>query len=243
MAKMEMEMALAKMKPGPKKHSISLNDAMASIKCRYSIEMTNSKKRAQVLRLGGAMYSLVILRTQIICQEKRIELSIATLLNKMCIPWCIAGGKNKDKKGSNDNKELVIPAIATGNKGESKGGEKKTYKNPNKDKFCNHCQKKGHVEASCWQKHPDKIPKKVKAARNKAKACKSSAATVAINKEIILGIVKSTHIFVSQLRKRVIISFLIATTRAMRTKKVPIWKKSTSTISCPRKRSLLRKYQ
>jgi hypothetical protein len=65
------------------------------------------------------------------------------------------------------------------------------YENPNKDKICNHCKKKGHVEASCWEKHPDKIPKKVKAARNKAKACKSSTAAVAIKEEIILGIVES----------------------------------------------------
>jgi hypothetical protein len=47
------------------------------------------------------------------------------------------------------------------------------------------------VEASCWENHPDKIPKKVKAARKKAKACKSSTAAVAIKEEIILGIVES----------------------------------------------------
>jgi hypothetical protein len=64
------------------------------------------------------------------------------------------------------------------------------YKNPNKDKICNHCKKQGHVEASCLEKHPDKIPEKVKAARNKAKACKSSAAAVAIEEEITLGIVE-----------------------------------------------------
>ncbi len=83
-------------------------------------------------------------------------------------------------KGSNDDKELVVPAIGTEKKGKIKGGEKKTYKNPNKDKICNHCKKKGHVEACCWEKHSDKIPAKVKMARNKAKARKSSAAAVVI---------------------------------------------------------------
>jgi hypothetical protein len=72
-----------------------------------------------------------------------------------------------------------------------KDREKKTYENPNKDKICNHCKKKGHVEASCWEKHQNKIPEKVKVARNKAKALKSSAAAVAIEEEIILGIVES----------------------------------------------------
>jgi hypothetical protein len=190
MAEMEMEMALSKMKLGPKKDPNSLNDAMASIKCRYSIEMTNSKKKAQVLRLGGVMYSLAIVTTQMIWREKGKELPVATLFNKMLIQWRVAGGKNRDKKGSDDNEELVVPAIATEKKGEIKGGEKKIYKNLNKDKICNHCKKKGHVEASCWEKYPDKIPKKVKAARNKAKACKSSTAAVAIEEEIILGIVE-----------------------------------------------------
>ncbi len=119
-----MEMALAKMKLGPKKDPNSLNDAMASIECRYSIEMINSKKKAQVLRLGGIMYSLVITTTQMIWREKGKELPVATLLNKMHIQWHVAGGKSRDKKGSNDDKELVVPAIATEKKGEIKGGEK-----------------------------------------------------------------------------------------------------------------------
>ncbi len=80
-----MEMALAKMKLGPKKDPNSLNDATASIECRYSIEMTNSKKKAQVLRLGEVMYSLVIAMTQMIWREKGKELPVATLLNEMHI--------------------------------------------------------------------------------------------------------------------------------------------------------------
>jgi hypothetical protein len=149
MAEMEMKMALAKMKLGPKKDPNSLNDAMASIECRYTIEMTNSKKKAQVPRLRGFMYSLVIATTQMIWREKGKELPVATLLNKMHIQCRVAGGKNRDEKGSNDDEELVVPAIATEKKGEIKGGEKKMYENPNKDKICNHCKKKGHMEASC----------------------------------------------------------------------------------------------
>jgi hypothetical protein len=80
MAEMEMELALAKMKLGPKKDPNSLNDAMASIECRYSIEMTNSKKKAQVLRLGGVTYSSVITTTQMIWWEKGKVLPLATLL-------------------------------------------------------------------------------------------------------------------------------------------------------------------
>jgi hypothetical protein len=100
MAEMEMELALAKMKLGPKKEPNSLNDAMASIECQYSIEMTKGKKKAQVLRLGGVTYSSVIAKTQMIWQEKQKNLPVATLLNKMHIQWRLAGGKNRDEKGS-----------------------------------------------------------------------------------------------------------------------------------------------
>ncbi len=75
-------------------------------------------------------------------------------------------------------------------KGKSRAEKRKRTRTPTRTRSANNSKKKGHVEASCWEKHPDKIPKKVKAARNKAKACKSSAAAVAIEEEIILGIVE-----------------------------------------------------
>jgi hypothetical protein len=98
--------------------------------------MTNGKKRAQVLRLGGVTYSSVIATTQMIWREKGKELPVATFLNEMHIQWHLAGGKNRDKKGSDDNEEQVVPAITTVKKGEIKGREKKQYENPNKDKIC-----------------------------------------------------------------------------------------------------------
>jgi hypothetical protein len=50
MAEMEMEQALAKMKLGPKKDPSKLLIKLASIECKYSLELSNSKKKAQVLR-------------------------------------------------------------------------------------------------------------------------------------------------------------------------------------------------
>ncbi len=49
-----------------------------------------------------------------------------------------------------------------------KDSEKETkYVNPDKDKTCSHCKKKGHTEKKCRKKHPELIPNKVKAARKK----------------------------------------------------------------------------
>ncbi len=53
MAEMKMGRALAKMKLGPKKDPSDLLNKLASIKCKYSLELSNSKKKAQVLRLRG----------------------------------------------------------------------------------------------------------------------------------------------------------------------------------------------
>ena len=49
MAEMEMECALAKLKLGPKKDPNELLDEFASIECRYLLELSKSKKKAQVL--------------------------------------------------------------------------------------------------------------------------------------------------------------------------------------------------
>jgi hypothetical protein len=57
--------------------------------------------------------------------------------------------------------------------------------------------KKGHVEAYCWKKQPDKIPKKVKAARKKKEEKKTSIATAAIEskgEDIILGAIECGEI-------------------------------------------------
>ena len=67
------------------------------------------------------------------------------------------------------------------------GGKKKSYVNPDKDKTCNHCKKKGHVESKCWKKNPDLIPDKVKAARKKQAEKKAEKAAAAIDDKMILS--------------------------------------------------------
>jgi hypothetical protein len=57
-AKMEMEQALSKMKSGSKKDPNKLLNELASIECRYLLELSKSKKKAQVLHLGWAQYLL-----------------------------------------------------------------------------------------------------------------------------------------------------------------------------------------
>jgi hypothetical protein len=174
------------MKLGPKKDPRELLNELAAIECRYSLELTDSKKKAVVLRLGGQTYASIIATTTMIHRSKGTTLACDTLLEEMHIQWRLAGGKSKnDDKDSDKDDEVAL--IASTKKGGKKGGKKTT--NPDADKTCNHCTKKGHVEANCWKKFPDKVPEKVKAARKKQEEKKSTAAA-AVDEELVLSAIE-----------------------------------------------------
>jgi hypothetical protein len=63
MAKMEMEKALSKLSLGKKKDPNDINNELSAIKCRYKIDLTKSKKKAQIFRIGGAQYASIISTT------------------------------------------------------------------------------------------------------------------------------------------------------------------------------------
>jgi hypothetical protein len=68
------------------------------------------------------------------------------------------------------------------------GGDKPKKENPNKDKICNHCNNKGHINITCWEKYPEMKPKFSNNCKGKASKC--SVATAAIDDgegEIILA--------------------------------------------------------
>jgi hypothetical protein len=102
-----------------------------------------------------------------VSHREKATLTTERLLEEMHMQWHLAGGKSKNGKNSNDKNEIALAATNTKKEGK-KSNDKEKKENPNKDKTCNHCKKKGHLEATCWEKHPEKIPKKVKAARCKA---------------------------------------------------------------------------
>ncbi len=53
-AKMEMEKALNKLSLSKKKDPNELNDELSVIKCRYKLDLTKLKKKAQIFRIGRA---------------------------------------------------------------------------------------------------------------------------------------------------------------------------------------------
>ncbi len=161
MAKMEMEKSLKKLSLSKKKDPNNLNNELSAIECRYKLDLTELKKKVQIFRNGGAQYASNITTNQVIYRSKDEEPTCEKLLEVMHNQWRIAGNKSQDKKDS-DNEDGVAATVTT-----KDGGKKKPFVNPDKEKTCNHCKKKGHVEYKCWKKNPELIPDKVKAAWKK----------------------------------------------------------------------------
>ncbi len=80
MAKMEMEKALAKLTLTRKKDSHNLMDKLSAIKCRYNIDLSKSKEKAQVFTVDRTHYASVISTTQMIWREKEKGLTREKLL-------------------------------------------------------------------------------------------------------------------------------------------------------------------
>jgi hypothetical protein len=88
MAKMEMEKALSKLTLGKKRYPNNFLDEMSAIECKYKIDLTESKTKAQVFRIKGAQYSSIISTTQMIYKSKGVVLHA-----KNCSRKCIINGK------------------------------------------------------------------------------------------------------------------------------------------------------
>jgi hypothetical protein len=70
--------------------------------------------------------------------------------------WQVKGGKERGMENSDNEEETSLVKANDKTKGKKKKGDKDKKK---ETCTCNHCQKKGHIEANCWQKDPSKMPK------------------------------------------------------------------------------------
>jgi hypothetical protein len=94
-AKMEIERALAKLKLRPNKEPNELLNKFTSIKCWYSMELSESKKKAQILQFGGTWYLSIIVTTLVIHHKIKTTLTAEKLLDEM---HTMAHGRRKVKE-------------------------------------------------------------------------------------------------------------------------------------------------
>jgi hypothetical protein len=85
MAEIEIEQALLKLNLTKKKYPNNLLNELSAIKCRYNIDMSKLKKKAQVFRVGRTHYSSVCSTTKMIWREKGREPMCDKLLKEMHI--------------------------------------------------------------------------------------------------------------------------------------------------------------
>jgi hypothetical protein len=166
-----------------KKNPQKLIKEIASCKVKYGILVSNSKKVAKLICLGGKEYGNVITVIQMCKKAKGITCTSKHILDKMWKQWQVKGGKERGKENSDDKEETSLVKADDKTKGKKKKGDNDTKTETTC--ACNHCQKKGHIEANFWQLDPSKMPKHLW----KKKDAKTKKATAAVEEEHLLSVV------------------------------------------------------
>jgi hypothetical protein len=82
-AETELELALSKFKLANKKNPRKLLEEMASCEVKYGIPVSDGKKVAQLIRLGGKKYGTVITVTQMCKKSKKVTCAAKHIVDEM----------------------------------------------------------------------------------------------------------------------------------------------------------------
>jgi hypothetical protein len=139
-----------------KKNPQKLIEEIASCKVKYGIMVSNSKKVSKLIYLGGKEYRTVITVMQMCKEAEGVTCTSKHIVDEMWKQWRVKGRKERGKENSDNKEETSLVKANDKTKGKKKKGDKDKKK---ETCTCNHFQKKGHIEANCWQKDPSKMPK------------------------------------------------------------------------------------
>ncbi len=129
-----------------KKNPQKLIEEIASCEVKYKIPISNSKKMVQLICLGGKEYGTVITVAQMCRKTEGVTCTSKHIVDKMWKQWHMNGGKDRGKENSDDEEEASLAKADVKTKDKKKKGnkDKKT-----ETQTCNHCHKKGLIEANC----------------------------------------------------------------------------------------------
>jgi hypothetical protein len=181
-AETELELALSKLQLNNKKNPQKFIEEIASCEVKYGIPISNRKKMAQLICIGGTEYGTVITVAQMCKKTKGVTCTSKHIVDKMWKQLHAKGRKDRGKENSDCKEEASLAKADDKTKGKKKIGNKDKKK---ERQTCNHCNKKGHIKANCWQKDPSQIPKQFW----ERKDAKTEKATAAVKEEHILLIV------------------------------------------------------
>jgi hypothetical protein len=185
-AETKLELALSKLKLTNKKNprKLLVLAEIASCEVKYGVPVSDEKKVAQLIRLGGNKYGTVITITQMCKKSKKVTCTAKHIVDEMWKQWRIESGKEKGKENADDEEETTLSKVDK--KGKFKGKDRSKDKDDKGKKkethTCNHCGMKEHIEVNCWKKNPLLMPEKFKGK-------KTEKAGAAVEEEHLLSFV------------------------------------------------------
>jgi len=187
-AETELELALSKLKLTNKKNPRKLLEEIASCEVKYGVPVSDGKKVAQLIRLGGKKYGTVITVTQMCKKSEKVTCTAKHIVDEMWKQWRIEGGKEKGEENADDEEEATLSKVdeKTKSKGKDRSKDKDNKGKKKETRTCNHCGMKGHIEVNCWKKNPSLMPEKFK---NK----KTEKSGAAVEEEHLLSFVDANE--------------------------------------------------
>jgi len=149
---------------------------------KYGVPVSDGKKVAQLIRLGGKTYGTFITVTQMCKKSENVMCTVKHIVDEMWKQWQIDGGKEKGEESADDKDETTLSKVdeKSKHKGKDCSKEKDNKGKKKETSACNHCQMKGHIEVNCWKKNPSLMPEKFKGK-------KTEKAGAAVQEEVLLS--------------------------------------------------------
>jgi len=110
-AETELELALSKLKLTNKKNPRKLLEEIASCEVKYGVPVSDGKKVAQLIRLGGKKYGTVITVTQMCKKSEKVTCTAKHIVDEMWKQWRIEGGKEKGEENADDEDETTLSKV------------------------------------------------------------------------------------------------------------------------------------
>ena len=110
-AETELELALTKLKLTNKKNPRKLLEEIASCEVKYGVPVSDGKKVAQLIRLGGKKYGTVITVTQMCKKSEKVTCTAKHIVDEMWKQWRIEGGKEKGEENADDEDETTLSKV------------------------------------------------------------------------------------------------------------------------------------
>ncbi len=75
---------------------------------KYGIPVSDIKKMAQLICLGGKEYGTVITVTQMCKKAEEVTCTLKHIFDRMWKQWCVKGGKERGKENSEKEEEASL---------------------------------------------------------------------------------------------------------------------------------------